>query len=264
MNILREFTADDMYVRYAVDEHPDGRDFDFHVHDRCEIFYFMGGCAEYLVEGSVYPLQNGSTLVMREGEAHCIRILRSERYERYAVNFPLSVLDGIDPEHRLASVYTERELGKDNSFLHPGFEDVFGQMCRDDLDPYTRRLKMSLGIIRILDELKGHTPADRPASSENSLEARILRYVNENLFSPLTADSLAAHFYLSRSQFGRVFKNITGTSPWDYITAKRLIAAKAMIEKGAGAKKAADNCGFGDYSNFYRAYVKRFGKKPTG
>ena len=88
--------------------------------------------------------------------------------------------------------------------------------------------------------------------------------LSRHLFSPLTADRLAAHFYLSRSQFGRVFKNITGTSPWDYITAKRLIAAKSMIEKGAGAKKAADDCGFGDYSNFYRAYVKRFGKKPTG
>ena len=28
-------------------------------------------------------------------------------------------------------------------------------------------------------------------------------------------------------------------------------------------KKAAENCGFKDYSVFYKAYVKRFGEKPS-
>ena len=29
-------------------------------------------------------------------------------------------------------------------------------------------------------------------------------------------------------------------------------------------QKAAEECGFGDYSVFYKAYVKRFGEKPSG
>lgn len=264
MDILKEFNVGDMYIRYAVDEHPDGKDFDFHVHDRCEIFYFISGCAEYLVEGSVYPLEKGSTLIMRAGEAHCTRILRPERYERYALNFPLSALDSIDPERRFTSVYTDRELGKNNSFYLRGFENVFRQLCSDETDDYTRRVRMTLGVMQILDELRSRHPERQPVPDENSFEAQMLRYVNEHLFEELNADRLAEHFYLSRSQFGRVFKNATGTSPWDYITAKRLIAAKSMIENGMSAKRAADECGFGDYSNFYRAYVKRFGKSPKG
>lgn len=262
MDILKEYNAGDLYIRHAVDEHPDGKDFHFHVHDRCEIFYFISGCAEYLVEGSVYPLEKGSTVIMRAGEAHCTRILRSERYERYAVNFPVSVLDSIDPERLFTSVYTDRELGTGNSFLLKGFGNVFEQMCDSSLDDYTRQVRMTVGIVRILDALRELSSKGQLTPNENTFEARMIRYVNEHLFDELSADRLAEHFYLSRAQFGRVFKNATGTSPWDYITAKRLIAAKSMIENGSAAKKAAEECGFGDYSNFYRAFVKRFGKSP--
>ncbi|ADU21773.1 hypothetical protein [Ruminococcus albus] len=41
MDILNEFTVGDMYIRHAIDETPDGRNYDLHIHDKCEIFYFM-------------------------------------------------------------------------------------------------------------------------------------------------------------------------------------------------------------------------------
>ncbi|MBR0133279.1 MAG: helix-turn-helix domain-containing protein [Lachnospiraceae bacterium] len=37
-----------------------------------------------------------------------------------------------------------------------------------------------------------------------------------------------------------------------------------MIAAGLSAKEAAINCGFRDYSVFYRAFVKRFGHSPSG
>ncbi len=264
MDILNEFTVGDMYIRHAIDETPDGRNYDLHIHDKCEIFYFISGSAEYLVEGSVYPLKKGSMLIMRAGEAHCIRILRTDRYERYAINFPLSAFESIDPEGMLTSIYTARELGENNHFHMSGYEDIFEQMCDISLDSYSRQVKIKVGILRILDALNDASNKKHHPPAENSFEAQMLRYINENLFDKLTVDSLAEHFFLSRSQFGRVFKKATGASPWDYITAKRLITAKEMIEKGYTAKKAAEDCGFSDYSSFYRAFVKRFGNSPKG
>lgn len=263
MDMLKEFIMDDIYIRHAVDHAPDGRKYDFHVHDRCEIFYFISGSAEYLVEGSVYPLTRGSTLIMRSGEAHCIRILRPDTYERYAVNFPLSLFDSIDPERMLTAVYTDRELGEGNMFIADDIEKIFEDMCEEGLDRYTRSVRSSVGIMAMLDRLgrlrKGHIK-----SREQSFEQQLLGYVNEHLFDDISADKLAEQFYLSRSQLGRVFRKAAGTSPWEYITAKRLVAAKDMIESGSSAKKAALSCGFGDYSCFYRAYVKRFGRSPKG
>ena len=88
-------------------------------------------------------------------------------------------------------------------------------------------------------------------------------YVNDHLTEDISVPQLAEHFYLSASQFNRVFRQATGAAPWDYITKKRLTAAKELLKNGVSAQEAAENCGFRDYSVFYRAYTKHFGCTPT-
>jgi AraC-like DNA-binding protein len=42
-----------------------------------------------------------------------------------------------------------------------------------------------------------------------------------------------------------------------------VLYAKQLIESGETASSAAYKVGFGDYSSFYRAYVKVIGRSPT-
>lgn len=264
MDILKESDMGGIYVRHAVDEVPRASEFMFHVHDRCEMFYFISGNAQYLVEGSAYPLEKGSLLIMRPGEAHCTRILSSEGYERYAVNFPLSLFDSFDPERRLMKAYMDRPLGKGNMFILEGLEDDFKKMCYCELEEYDRALLMKTKLIGLIDRI--NQEYDRRASygeEEHTFAERIVRYVNLHLFDELSVPLLAEHFFLSPSQFSRVFRQATGAPPWEYVTAKRLFAAREMLLNGSSAREAAESCGFGDYSVFYRAYVKRFGCSPN-
>ena len=71
--------------------------------------------------------------------------------------------------------------------------------------------------------------------------------------------NFAEHFFISASQANRIFKKSIGSSIWEYVIIKRLMAAKDMIEKGEGARTASEKCGFSDYSSFYRAYRKKYG-----
>lgn len=50
---------------------------------------------------------------------------------------------------------------------------------------------------------------------------------------------------------------------WEYILIKRLFAARERILAGESVYTAAANCGFQDYSAFYRAYVARFQVSPS-
>ncbi len=59
MDFLKETDRGGINIRHAIDEQPDSNGFYFHIHDRCELFYFISGNAQYLVEGSVYPLEHG-------------------------------------------------------------------------------------------------------------------------------------------------------------------------------------------------------------
>ena len=88
-------------------------------------------------------------------------------------------------------------------------------------------------------------------------------YVNAHLFEPLSLNDLGRAFARSTSQLGRVFREATGTSLWDYVVMKRLLSARAMLQRGETAVRAAAACGFSDYSAFYRAYRKRFGHAPS-
>lgn len=105
---------------------------------------------------------------------------------------------------------------------------------------------------------------DTKKTTFQTAEQRMVMYVNEHLFNELSVPMLAEHFYLSTSQFSRVFRKATGAAPWEYITRKRLIAAREKIQNGSSAHSASEQCGFSDYSAFYRAYVKHFGCAPKG
>ena len=103
---------------------------------------------------------------------------------------------------------------------------------------------------------------DNLIAADESLPAQIVRYTNDRLFTDLSLQTVADHFYRSRSQISRIFHQATGSSFWEYVSIKRLLAARAMIQRGEKATAAALICGFGDYSVFYRAYRNYFGHSP--
>ena len=53
-----------------------------------------------------------------------------------------------------------------------------------------------------------------------------------------------------------------GTSVYRYIIQKRLILAKQMMGDGVPSGEVYQHCGFGDYSNFYRAFRAEYQISP--
>lgn len=265
--MLWEYTCGDIYIRHAVDEDPDSRKFNMHIHDQCEIYFFVSGSVDYLVESSRYPLEENSLMVMRPAELHTPRITGNTKYERYAINFPTTFASAIDPQGRLMRPFCERPLGKNNLYGQALLDmalikKLFEQMCGED-DAYDRRLTVTTHLITLLDMIgRAFSERETVRQKPQSTPERIVAYVNRHLFEKLSVPELAKHFYLSPSQFGRVFKQATGMAPWEYITKKRLTAAKEMLHKGHSTQTVCDACGFGDYSAFYRAYIKYFGHPP--
>lgn len=267
-NYLREFKFNDLYLRHAIDYAPDSKWFEMHMHNICEIFCFISGKAEYLVESSRYPLERGSLLIMRPAESHIVKILGSRQYERYTINFPLSAADAIDPERMLMKPFLNRPSGTGNLYPTSELEGISAEAsfkrifsCNDD---YTTGLEAQIHFLAILDAINAAylKREESDFAPDQTLSGQILTYIAEHLFDELSIPMLAERFFMSRSQFNRIFKNATGASPWEYITLKRLIAAKEEIHSGISASKACTDCGFGDYSAFYRAYCKHFGTAP--
>lgn len=252
-----------IYCHHTVDQHPDPEAFSMHAHEWMEVLIFISGKGSYLVEGHTYPLKPYDILLLRAAETHKLQISPEEPYERMAIHFAPDFLAAVDPEGALLRPFLDRPLGHRNHYpaesapaLKNAFLDFSFQNVPDVPTNIMGRLLILLtqicGIFRQADLLS-------PAQSSRS---RLVDYVNEHLFEDISLTSVSEAFFLSRSQISRLFQQATGSSLWEYVTLKRLLAARAMIQRGESAGKACTVCGFSDYSTFYRAYRSHFGHSP--
>ena len=78
-------------------------------------------------------------------------------------------------------------------------------------------------------------------------------------------NTVAAHLFMSPSQFRRKFTSITGETPASYIMNIRLSNAQRLIDAHPdwSISEVADRCGFSDSAHFTNAFKRAFGMTPT-
>jgi AraC-like DNA-binding protein len=92
---------------------------------------------------------------------------------------------------------------------------------------------------------------------------RAVRLVERGPGTPLTLRRLAEEAGLSRYHFLRVFETLTSVTPHQYILRARLRHAAARLASDrASVLDIAFDSGFGDVSNFNRAFRAEFGVSP--
>ncbi|MBR7143095.1 MAG: helix-turn-helix transcriptional regulator [Clostridia bacterium] len=259
-----------LHFHHAVDDIPDPKAFYMHIHDRCELFFFISGDVDFLVEGSSYPLSPGCLVAMRPAEAHMAKVHSNKPSERFVVNFPLSFVHQIDPEGVLLAALTDRPLGKNNCYSAEEIDSrlifkLLSDLFSPTLSEAEKRVMATVHLYMILTLIKqafANKKNDDPFLK--SLPERMVAYIEKHLFDEISVGTLASRFHLSTSQFARTFKRATGCTPWEYITRKRLTAARELIRSGHTAREACETCGFNDYASFYRAHTKYFGGSPKG
>jgi AraC-like DNA-binding protein len=114
-------------------------------------------------------------------------------------------------------------------------------------------------------ELSSH-PSSRAGALPPNTEARVtraIRAIDRHPDEPLTLEALAREAGLSPYHFLRTFERLTGVTPHQYVRRARLReAARRLIAESGTVLDIALDCGFGDVSNFNRAFRTEFGRSP--
>jgi AraC-like DNA-binding protein len=93
---------------------------------------------------------------------------------------------------------------------------------------------------------------------------RTVRAIERRHDETMTLESLARDAGLSPYHFLRTFERLTGVTPHQYILRTRLREAATRIAREPGRiLDIALECGFGDVSNFNRAFRSEFGVSPS-
>ncbi len=236
-----------------------------HCHDFFEILFVISGSGKYVVEGSEYKVCPRTLMLIRPFAYHHLSLDKSCVYERHLIHFyksalspdALKLLEGmIEGEEGNGCYYSPRTLGNTVISVFDRFE-IASALPETEREAYVRTLLSELVI------LLSASFGEKMVQNEDELGARVISYLNSNIERDISLDKLAKRFFVSKYYLCRAFKKHNGVSVHGYINRKRIMYAKQLIESGETASGAAYKVGFGDYSAFYRAYVKIVGNSPS-
>lgn len=241
------------------------RTIEFHAHDFLELYLFLDGSVTYYIEDQVYDLCPGDLLIIPPGRMHR-PVVANERaaYERMVLWVELDYIARIDSAAGELQAAL-RGVGA-NGYRVPlrGDDLIFAASL------FRRIVKMERGgvftssAIRLYlkDAFEAYSLVEKEARGETAVIPQVIRYLTEHFREPLRLDDLAARFFISKSYLNRHFKAYTNATVYAYLMALRITHARRMLREGATAAEAGRECGFSDYSTFYKAFKAQTGITP--
>ncbi len=257
------------YIQHST-THEHYTDYGIHYHEYYELYYFVEGDVDYMVEGKEYHLTPHSLLLLSPYSFHGVRVNSEVPYTRYFLYFTPEVLA---PEQRklLLACFPDNQKNSPKEVFYEHTENYNLLVYLENLvasqaqpasvrnhyfDIYTSAL---LAQINLMSQALRPSPMTTTSSQTIS---DILDYINDHLSENITLDLLSERFFISKHYLNRAFKKATGTTVIDYVIYKRTIHARQLLYNGLSATEAGLASGFHDYSSFYRAYKKTFDCSP--
>lgn len=252
---------------HLTDEKQD--EFSYHYHDFEKILIFLRGNVTYHIEGRAYPLKPYDIVLVKAGEVHKPVIEAEGIYERIIIYVSPEFLASYrEEECDLGYCFTKAEAEKSHVLRLPSFQhSQLYETCHRLEQSFSEKEYGMLLYQRILFvEFMIHL--NRAAlynfvhymemEGANEKIVAVIDYLNSHLEEDITIDLLASTFYVSRYYLMHRFKEETGYSIGQYVTTKRLLLARSLIQDGMAVTEACYQCGFKNYSTFSRAYKKQF------
>lgn len=124
-------------------------------------------------------------------------------------------------------------------------------------------IRLATGAVRVDRELEPDRSAISPAAIARV--TRTVRMIDEQPDADLGLLCLSREAKLSPFHYLRTFERLTGTTPHQYVRRLRLRnAAMRLATEPVKVLDVAFDSGFGDISNFNRAFRSEFRESPTG
>lgn len=250
-----------------------GEKVDFHYHEFCKILLLVSGQGSYYVEGQRYALRPGDMVLIGSRSVHRPELEEGVPYERIIIYISPDYLQQMSTaDSDLMSVFSgkrghvlrpvesvRRKLfgiaaSLEQELSRPGFGQEIISGCE--------LVHLVVEIGRNLQESGSNLPS--PILPQNRRVLEIMDYLDRNLAERIDMDDLADRFYISKFHMMRLFRRETGETVYSYLTQKRLLHARNLMDGGMSATQACFSCGFHSYSSFTRAYGKYYGVTPTG
>lgn len=210
----------------------------------------VSGCVRYLFEDKSIDLYAGDIIFLPKGVRYSYYALTSQPCEYISVRFTADCENTPLQKYSLYDFHLSDEYINNLSELWK-----FGGKAE-----HYRCYSIFYELLAYLENLSN---IDKKKSN---ILSPALTYMKKHIYdSDLKVETLIGLCGISGVYFNKIFRNIYGTSPQKYISAKRLSHAKTVIDSGDfdTIAEVAASAGFSDPLYFSRAFRKKYGLSPS-
>lgn len=218
------------------------------------------GKGTFVADGEEGHLSAGKAVLLAPGTIARLSAGRSAEAGRhlryYQLDFRLLAANGTgrNPVFPSASLH-----GVQPEFLH-GLAELHRLKDERGLEA---ALERQIWLYRLLLDIAGDDRNRSSRTSARDLVEETIGYIRRHFDAELTVEELAARAKLGRWQYSKLFKEMTGCSPTEYIGNVRIEHAKRLLLlPGGRQEEIALSTGFRDESYFNRRFRKLVGMTP--
>jgi len=247
-----------------------------HVHGEHEIMLMLSSGNEIMINGICYPISRGSLFLLKSMDYHRISSSEQVLCQYYRLQFFAEEVDMLStPNFDLLQCF--------NQHLRKGHKiQLDSEQCENllrlinyseyylgrECTVYGKEVYMKLKFAELLiyiDSIFQSLPNVTEEVQENARATEVMPiifYLQKNYQKKISLDALAATFFVSKSHLCRIFKETTGITINDYLTALRILKAKKLLASGANVKTVSKMVGYSSTEHFIRTFQKGEGVSP--
>lgn len=232
-----------------------GKAYAMHRHDTYAIGRTLAGVQSFNYRRGRRDSLPGNTIVLHPDEAHDGQAGTGEGF-RYRMTYiePALLQDALGGR---ALPFLEGGVTTDPRIAAAA--ETLLQGVGHTLEP----LEQSDALAELAHALAATAGVPRPRAKGDYLAARRARdYLHAHFTRVVTLEEVQAATGRDRWSLSHDFRTFYGTSPYRYLTLRRLDAVRGMLLSGTSLASAAAGAGFADQSHMTRHFLKAFGLTP--
>ncbi|MEG1481287.1 AraC family transcriptional regulator [Clostridium sp.] len=244
---------------------------EYHCHDDfVELSFITSGSVDYLIEGKKFTLKKGQVLISNPGIYHME--LFNEQTNCTELHIGISNVSPNSKSNRI-------DIRDSNILTLNKHKDELLLCCSEIVDEqkgskpsYPFMLKaLVMKLLVLLDrelneenyEVVEHDISFK-SREKKALVKNITEYLSINYVKDISLETLSKNMYLSPVYISKIFKEIMGDSPINYLIKIRLSKAKELLnDSSIPIKTVAKMVGYNDPYYFSKLFKKYYGISPN-
>jgi AraC-like DNA-binding protein len=230
--------------------------FDPHRHDTYAIGRTLFGVQSFHYRGCMTHSLPGTTMVIHPDETHDGRASSVEGFKYRMIYVEPALIQQILGGKPLPFIPS----GHTTDLRLYRASEVLLQSLDCPIDPLQEQDAL-YDVARALSDASGVIVSRK--SFDYVAAERAREYIHSALGRSITLEEIAAHAGRDRWALSRDFRLLFGTSPYRYLTMRRLDLVRSLLAQGKSLVDAAMTAGFTDQSHMTRQFRSTYGMPPS-